>query len=467
MVDPRVFRTYDIRAVVPALVDENSIYHGKVGSTDSFQAPLEEEGVRRIGQGLARFFGAREVAVGHDARLSSPAWRDALAEGLRSEGVDVLDLGLTSTDMVYYASGRYQVPGVQITASHCTRELNGMKIVRAGAHVVGRGSGMEDLARLVLEEKFTGSARPGRLERRCLLDEYVDHVLGLVDLTEMRPMRMAADAGNGVGGVVAEAIAARLPALTLDGMCMEPDGTFPNHEANPFEAENIQHLIARVAEGGYDFAAAWDGDADRVVFLDERGSPIAGDFITALVARYFLELHPGSAIVYDLRSSWVVRDWVLRLGGEPVEERVGHSFIKQTMRARNAVFGGEVSGHYYFRDHFYADNGFLPWLAVMRMLSAADSPMSGLIAGLGEYYISGEINSTVPDCDAALKRLGEAYRDAAEISWKDGISVVYPDWHFNVRPSANDPVVRLNLEARTREEMERRRDEVLALIRAA
>lgn len=464
MVDPKVFRAYDIRAIVPDLVDETSVYYGKVGEAGTYQAPLDLEGVEAIGRGLAVLFASSTVAIGHDARLSSPEWAKALASGFMMQGVDVVDLGLTTTDMIYYMSGKHNVPAVQITASHCTKELNGMKIVRAGAHVVGQGSGMEDLRDIVLGSRFPAASRRGSRTTRRILDEYVDHLMQFVNPQEIGSFRIIGDAGNGVGGIVASAVAERIPNIRLEAMYFEPDGRFPNHEANPFEVENIRELIARVPAEGADFGVAWDGDADRVYFLDETGGFIPGDFITTLVARAFLEEHPGAAIVYDIRSSWAVRDWVTRLGGRPIVERVGHSYIKQTMRRENAIFGGEVSGHYYFRDHFYADNGFIPWLKVMTMLSRQKVSMSELVASLGPYYLSGEINSTVPDVQAVIQRIAARYADA-EISYLDGITVTYPDWHFNVRPSANDPVVRLNLEAKSREMMEQKRDEVLALIR--
>jgi len=464
MVDPKVFRAYDIRAIVPELVDESSVYYGKVGQAGTYQAPLDLKGVEAIGKGLAVLFGSNLVAIGHDARLSSPDWAKALATGLMAQGVDVLDLGLTTTDMIYYMSGKHNIPAVEITASHCTKELNGMKIVREGAHVVGQGSGMEELRDIVLAGRFPAPSRHGTLTTRNILTEYVDHLMQFVNVEEIASFHIIGDAGNGVGGIVAQAIAERIPSIRLDAMYFEPDGRFPNHEANPFEVENIRELIARVPRDGADFGVAWDGDADRVYFLDETGAFVPGDFITTLVARAFLEQYPGAAIVYDIRSSWAVRDWVVRLGGRPIVERVGHSYIKQTMRRENAVFGGEVSGHYYFRDHFYADNGFIPWLKVMTMLSRQHVTLSALVASLGPYYLSGEINSTVQDVGAVIKRLAERYSDG-EISYLDGITVSYPDWHFNVRPSANDPVVRLNLEARSREMMEQKRDEVLALIR--
>jgi len=463
-VDSKVFRAYDIRAIVPDLVDASSVYYGKVGLAETYQAPLTPEGVEQIGQGLAEFLGAGPVVVGHDARLSSPAWAEALAAGIVRQGLDVVAIGLATTDMVYYASGHLGLPAVEITASHCSKELNGMKIVRAGAHVVGQGAGMERLRDLVTAGGFVDAPQPGKVTHRDLLGDTIAHLMRFVDAEAIRPMKIVADAGNGAGGPVAQAVFARLPQLAVTEMLFMPDGRFPHHDPNPFERENIEPLVARVRAEGADMGVAWDGDADRVFFVDERGEPVPGDFITALVARQMLARHPGAGIVYDLRASWAVADWVRRAGGRPIPERVGHSYIKQRMRAENAVFGGEVSGHYYFRDHYYADNGFIPLLCVLQMLSESQGTLSELVAGLGDYYVTGEINSTVPDVGAVLERLKARYADGRQ-DFTDGISVEYPDWRFNVRPSANDPVVRLNLEARTPEAMDARREEVLALIR--
>ena len=463
-VDPKVFRTYDIRALVPDLVDETSEYFGRVGDPDAFQAPLNADGVEQIGRGLADLFDAPVAAIGYDARISGPEWAAALARGMNSQGVDVLDIGPASTDMVYYVSGARNIPAVEITASHCPKELNGMKIVRAGARIVGMGSGMEDLRDLVASGKYRDAARRGKVIKADILPEYTDHLMKFADVKEIRPFRIIADAGNGIGGVPARALFRRMPQLNITELFFEPDGRFPNHGPNPFEPENIELLVEKVRSERADFGVAWDGDADRVFFVDEKGTPIAGDFVTTLVARHFLRRDPGAAIVYDLRASWAVRDWVSRLGGTPVAERVGHSYIKQTMRAKNAVFGGEVSGHYYFRDHYYADNGYIPLLSILQMLSEQNITLSALVASLGEYYVSGEINSTVKDTKAAIERIKSRYADGKQ-DFRDGISVDYADWHFNVRPSANDPLIRLNLEAPSQEEMERRRDEVLAVIR--
>ncbi len=463
-VDPKVFRSYDIRALVPELVDESSEYYGKVGQADTYQAPLEPDGVEEIGRGLAEFFGAPQVAIGYDARISGPAWADALARGLARQGVNVLNIGRATTDTIYYVSGKYNLPAVEITASHSPKELNGMKMVRAGAQVIGMGAGMEELRDLVMAGSFSEAKQQGTVTHKDVLQEYADHMMNLIDPSALRSFTLVADAGNGVGGLPAHALFTRMPMLKTTELFFDPDGRFPNHGPNPFERENIEQLVEAVQKEKADFGVAWDGDADRVFFVDEKGNPIPGDFVTTLVARHLLRINPGAAVVYDLRASWAVQDWVNKSGGTPISERVGHSYIKRTMRAHNAVFGGEVSGHYYFRDHYYADNGFIPLLSMLQMLSENNITMSELVASLGQYYISGEINSTVASTEAVLNRIKSRYSDA-KLDFRDGIVVEYPDWHFNVRPSANDPVIRLNLEARSQQDMEKKRDEILALIR--
>ncbi len=464
-VDPKVFRTYDIRALVPDMVTPDSEFYGELNNPDAFLATLTAAQVEQIGRGLGELLDTDTVVIGHDARLSGPAWADALARGLAQQGVNVVLIGYATTDMVYYASGKMNVCAIEITASHSPKELNGMKIVRPGAQVIGMGSGMEQLRDIVVSNQFREGRPQGSITRKDILAESIDHLMQFIDVDSVKPFTIVADAGNGVGGPAAHALFARFPQLKVTELFFEPDGNFPNHGPNPFEHENIEPLVAAVKAQKADFGVAWDGDADRVFFVDENGTPISGDVITTLVARHFLKMHPGSTIVYDLRASWAVRDWVSKLGGVPVSERVGHSFIKRRMRAENAVFGGEVSGHYYFRDHFYADNGYIPLLSLLQMLSESGSTLSQLVAGLGAYYISGEINSTVPDVNAVLNRIQTQFGDG-DIDLRDGITIEYPDWHFNVRPSANDPLIRLNLEARSQDEMERKRDELLAIIRA-
>ena len=463
-VDPKVFRTYDIRALVPGMVTPDSEFYGELNNPDAFLATLTTEQVEQIGRGLGDLLDGETVAIGHDARLSGPAWADALAKGLSQQGANVILLGYATTDMVYYASGKMNVCGVEITASHSPKELNGMKIVRPGAQVIGMGSGMEQLRDLVTSGNFAQGRPQGSITRKDILTESTDHLMQFLDPAQVKPFTIVADAGNGVGGLAAHELFARFPQLSVTELFFEPDGNFPNHGPNPFEHENIEQLVSEVQSRKADFGVAWDGDADRVFFVDETGTAISGDVITTLVARHFLKINPGATIVYDLRASWAVRDWVSQLGGNPVSERVGHSFIKRRMRAENAVFGGEVSGHYYFRDHFYADNGYIPLLSLLQMLSESGQSLSELVAGLGAYYLSGEINSTVPDTQSVLERIQTLFADG-DIDRRDGITVEYPDWHFNVRPSANDPLIRLNLEARSQADMERKRDELLAIIR--
>lgn len=464
LVDPKVFRTYDIRALVPELVDESSEYFGRVGASDTFQAPLTLEGVEEIGRGLAQLLEGEMIAVGYDARLSGPDWAASLAKGMTRQGVDVLDIGQATTDMIYYVSGKRNIPAIEITASHSPKELNGMKIVRAGAQIVGMGSGMESLRDIVASGDHNTTGREGVVVRENILEEYISHLMQFIAKDEVKPFRIVADAGNGIGGIVAHPLFAQFQQLQVTELFFEPDGRFPNHGPNPFEPENIELLIHKVREEKADFGVAWDGDADRVFFVDETGTAISGDFITTLVARHFLKRDPGAGIVYDLRASRAVRNWVSQLGGRPISERVGHSFIKQTMRRENAVFGGEVSGHYYFRDHFFADNGYIPLLSILQMLSEQNLKLSELVSSLGEYFVSGEINSTVKSTEAVITRLTKLFADGDQ-DFRDGITVEYPDWQFNVRPSANDPVIRLNLEAKSLAEMEMKRDQLLVLIR--
>jgi phosphomannomutase len=465
MVSPRAFRDYDIRGIVPELVDERSIYYGKLDDPNAYQAPIATEDVYKIGQGLAEFFGAEKIIVGHDARLSASDWTQSLTDGITTQGVGVIQIGMTSTDMVYYAAGAHKLPAVEITASHLTWELNGMKMVGPSVSVVCKGEGMEELRDIVLADNFKPAAAKGTVEQKDITGEYTDHVCRFADLAKLKPVKIVADAGNGVGGVVADRIAARFPQIELDRLYFEPDGNFPNHDANPSLLENYKLLMERIPESGADFGIAWDGDADRVAFFDECGHFVPGDFATAIMARHFLQEHPGEAIINDVRSSWVVRDWVKKLGGTLWTQRVGHSFMKHIMREKNAIFGGEVSGHYYFRDNFYADSGMIAWMVLMMMLSNQDVKMSKLVSDLGPYFVSGEINSDVPSVERAIERIARRYADANNISRLDGISIEYDDWHFNVRPSANDPVLRLNLEALDRAKMEQKTDEVLGVIR--
>ena len=313
-VDPKVFRTYDIRALVPDMVTPDSEFYGELNNPNAFLATLTAAQVEQIGRGLGDLLDTDTVVIGHDARLSGPVWADALARGLARQGVNVVLIGYATTDMVYYASGKMNVCAIEITASHSPKELNGMKIVRPGAQVIGMGSGMEQLREIVVSSQFREGKPQGSITRKDILAESIDHLMQFIDVDTVKPFTIVADAGNGVGGPAARALFARFPQLTVTELFFEPDGNFPNHGPNPFEHENIEQLVAAVKAQKADFGVAWDGDADRVFFVDENGTPISGDVITTLVARHFLTMHPGSTIVYDLRASWAVRDWVSEIG---------------------------------------------------------------------------------------------------------------------------------------------------------
>ncbi len=443
---PGIFKAYDIRGIYPT--------------------ELNEEGAYAIGRAFVTFLQAREVIVGHDMRLSGPAIFDAVTRGIMDQGADVVNIGLVSTDQYYFACTRLGLPGMMVTASHNPKQYNGFKMVRQMPYLLSGAEGIQDLRRIVENDAYAPTTRTGSMRALDLSDEFVTFVLGLIDsdILERRRLKVIADTGNGTVGPILQRVYGRLP-IDFIGMYLEPDGNLPNHGLDPLMPENRAELERRVVEEGADAGFAFDGDGDRFFVIDDRGRFIAGDFLTALLGRYLLRRAPGSKIVYDVRASWAVRDLISAAGGVPLIERVGHAFIKRRMANENALFGGEVSGHYYFRDFNFADSGIIPSLLVMEMLAGSDQSLSAMLASLEEkYFISGEINSTVANPKERLEALAAAYADGV-IEWIDGISVTYPTWHMNVRASNTEPLIRLNLEATTREEMERRRDEVLAIIR--
>ncbi len=443
---PSIFKAYDIRGIYPT--------------------ELNEEGAYAIGRAFVTFLQAREVIVGHDMRLSGPAIFDAVTRGIMDQGADVVNIGLVSTDQYYFACTRLGLPGMMVTASHNPKQYNGFKMVRQMPYLLSGAEGIQDLRRIVENDAYAPTTRTGSMRALDLSDEFVTFVLGLIDsdILERRRLKIIADTGNGTVGPILQRVYGRLP-IDFIGMYLEPDGNLPNHGLDPLMPENRAELERRVVEEGADAGFAFDGDGDRFFVIDDRGRFISGDFLTALLGRYLLRRAPGSKIVYDVRASWAVRDLISAAGGVPLIERVGHAFIKRRMANENALFGGEVSGHYYFRDFNFADSGIIPSLLVMEMLAGSDQSLSAMLAPLEEkYFISGEINSTVANPKERLEALAAAYADGV-IEWIDGISVTYPTWHMNVRASNTEPLIRLNLEATTREEMERRRDEVLAIIR--
>jgi phosphomannomutase len=448
MLDPKVFKAYDVRGIYPT--------------------ELDEEGAYAIGRAYVEVFEPRKVAVGRDMRLSSPQMAAALMDGLSDAGADVLDLGMAGTEMVYFAVGDLQLDGgVAVTASHNPKEYTGMKIVRRGALPVGGESGLLDVrdkALQITEKSQVGS--PGRVEQYDIWPAYVERVLSFIDVERLKPLRVVIDAANGMAGVMLPPVLERLP-IDARPYFFEPDGSFPNHEPNPLLPENREFIIAKTLEEQADLGVAFDGDADRCFFVDDIGEFVPGDFVTALLAESILEKEPGANVIYDVRASWAVPETIERAGGVPLINRVGHAYIKHRMRKEDAAFGGEVSGHYYFRDFSQADSGVVPFLLMLELISKRGPKLSEILQPYRErYFLTGELNTPVADVPLKLQELKERYGADGKVSHLDGISVDFDDWHFNVRPSNTEPLLRLNLEARSQEDMERKRNEVLNIIRS-
>jgi phosphomannomutase len=439
----RIFKAYDVRGVVP----------------DDLDAEL----ARRIGAAFASWTRLPSMLLGRDCRLSSPELASAIADGARSRGVDVVDLGLASTDLVYFASGSLDLPAVMITASHNPKDYNGLKFCLPGARPVGEETGLREIRRLVEDGMPAADVEAGRLERRDLLDAYVDHVLSFVDVGSMRPMTVAVDTANGMGGLVVPPVMARLP-VTLHHLYADLDGTFPNHPADPIDPENQRDLKSAVLERRADVGLAFDGDADRVFLVDERAEDVSGSLLTALVARAMLREEPGAKVVHNLICSRIVPETIRAEGGIPVRTRVGHSFIKQVMAETGAIFGGEHSGHYYFRKNYRADSGLIAAVVALGELSAAEQPLSELLAPFRKYFDSGEINSRVDDQAGRIERIASSLADGHQ-DRLDGLTVEYRDWWCNVRPSNTEPLLRLNVEATTPELLAEKTAIVLDLIR--
>jgi phosphomannomutase len=441
-----IVKAYDIRGVVP---DQ-----------------LDEQVARAVGAAFARVTGAERIVMARDMRESSAPLAAAFAEGVTAQGADVLDAGLGSTDLLYFASGSLDLPGAMFTASHNPARYNGIKLCRAGAAPVGQDTGLREI-RALAEQDLEPAARRGRVEQRDLLPAYADYLLGLVDLAGIRPLTVVVDAGNGMSGHTVPAVLG--PPLTVVPLYFELDGSFPNHEANPLDPANLRDLQAKVVEVGADVGLAFDGDADRCFVVDERGRPVSPSAITGLVAARALAEHPGDTVIHNLITSRAVPEIIRERGGVPVRARVGHSFIKQVMAETGAVFGGEHSAHYYFRDFWRADTGMLAALHVLAALGRSDLPLSALTAEYERYAGSGEVNSTVADVPGRTAAVEEEFgkRDGATVDHLDGLTVSLPDgsW-FNLRPSNTEPLLRLNVEAPDEASMTELRDAVLALVRA-
>jgi phosphomannomutase len=445
MLDPKVFKAYDVRGLYPGELDEAGAY--------------------AIGRAYVEQFGATRIAVGRDMRLSSPSIAESAREGAADAGAEVLDLGLVGTEMLYFAVGDLELDGgIMVTASHNPKEYTGMKIVRAGALPVGGESGLLDVRERALAAAWEERPR-GAIRAEDIWSGFVDRVLSFVDVSSLRPLRIVVDAANGMAGTMLPPVLERLPMLDVVRCYFQPDGSFPNHEPNPLLPENRQFIIERMQAEGADFGVAFDGDADRCFFVDDSGEFVPGDFTTALFAESILEREPGGKVIYDVRASWAVPEAIEAAGGVPLVNRVGHAFIKQRMRDVGAVFGGEVSAHYYFRDFSQADSGTVPFLLMCELVSRRGS-LSEVLAQLrARYFITGELNTPVADVPGKLTELEARFGPEGTVSHLDGLSVEAADWHFNVRPSNTEPLLRLNLEARSQALMDAKRDEVLAVIR--
>ena len=444
-VDPAIFNAYDIRGVYPEQL------HG--------------ETARAIGRAFITLLKAREVVVGRDMRLSGPDMFGSLVEGLTEQGADVIDIGMVSTDQYYYACATLERPGLMVTASHNPPEYSGFKMVSHMPYLLSGDEGIQDLRRIVEDDGYAESAGQGAVHQRDMAEGFTAKVLSLIDPPQLAPLKVVADTGNGMVGPILERVYQHLP-VDLTGMFLEPDGSLPNHGLDPMKEENRAALQERVKEEGADVGFAFDGDGDRFFAIDDRGRFVPGDFLIALIGSYLLEREPGAKIIYDVRCSWAVPDMIQRAGGTALIERVGHSFIKPRMFEEGGMFGGELSGHYYFRDFFGADSGIVPSLLIMEMLSRKGVKLSKLLAPLEqEYFLSGEINSQVEDPTGKIEALKEEY-GSGKVEQIDGISVSYEDWHFNVRASNTEPLLRLNLEGKSQQVMEEKRDELLGFIRS-
>jgi phosphomannomutase len=439
-----VVKAYDIRGRVPDELDADLVY--------------------LIGRAAAVELATSSMVVARDTRVSSPELAEAFMRGVRAEGITTIDLGLASTDLLYYASGRLHAPGAMVTASHNPAAYNGLKLCRAGAEPVSLDTGLASIRDRIAAGAFGGATEGGSHRQLDLLDDYADHVRTFVDRDALRPLRVAVDAANGMAGLVVPAVFATLP-FELVELYFELDGTFPNHPASPIEPENLRDLQRLVVERSCDIGLAFDGDADRMFCVDERGELVSPSLVTAVIAERLLQQEPGATVLYNLICSRIVPETIERAGGVPVRTRVGHSFIKSIMAETSAVFGGEHSGHYYFRDNFRADSGLISALVLLEALSAGGGTMSQLMAPYDRYVQSGELNSQVADQKSAIETVAGAFAGRAEADYADGLTLAAQTWWFNLRPSNTEPMLRLNVEAEDVATMQAVRDEVLALIR--
>jgi phosphomannomutase len=444
-IDPSIFKAYDLRGTYPDQINK--------------------EVARQIGRGLVGYLRPKSVVVGRDMRLSSPEVREGLIEGITAGGADVVDIGLVSTDCMYFSVGKYRYEaGVMITASHNPPEYNGFKMCRRDAVPLSGEAGLDRIQEMVLKNDFPAAPKSGRIEERDVDDDYVDHILSFVDRKRVKPFKMVIDAGNGMAGKIVPKLFAHLPCKVIP-MFFELDGSFPNHPASPIEPENIAPLRERVLKEKADLGAAFDGDADRMFLVDQNANPLGGDMVTALVAKSLLRKEKGATILYNLICSKAVPELIGSEGGKAIRTRVGHALIKPLMKEHNAVFGGEHSGHFYFRNNWFADSGLIALVVCLELISEEGRPLSELVRSIDTYVRSGEINSRLENIPQKMSQIEKHYSDG-KIDHLDGLTVDFGEWWFNLRPSNTEPLLRLNVEAASKEMLDRKTAELLKLIRS-
>lgn len=447
-IDPSIFKAYDIRGI--------------------YGQNLNEDIASGVGKAIAAILKPQSIIVGYDGRISSPPLVNALINGLTSVGVDVVRVGQVSTDMYYYACATKQLPGIMVTASHNPPEYNGFKMVRKIPYLLSGDEGIQDIREIIESGNFPPAAKkPGKITNLHITAGFIQKILSLVDVPKLKHMRVIADTANGMVGPALTELFKHIPQIELTPMYFEVDGTFPNHGGDPLVAENRAELQNRVAKEGYDLGFAFDPDGDRFFCIDKKGRFVAGDFLTAILSEYFLAKHPGATIIYDVRASLAVKDTIEKKEGRALYNRVGHAYIKKRMSDEKAIFGGEVTGHYYFKDFFGCDSGLAPMMYLLDMLSNSQRSLDQIVDEYqGKYYISGEINSQVADVQAVLAKIKKRYAAKANnLIEIDGVTIENTDWRFNVRGSNTEPLIRLNLEATNQELMEKKRDELLKIIR--
>lgn len=443
-INPVIFKAYDIRGTYPDQLSEETAY--------------------KIGRAFVEYLGCKEVVVGQDMRLSSPDLFQHLSRGITEAGADVIDIGLCSTDALYFAVGKFAYDaGIMITASHNPKEYNGFKMCRNEAVPLSGQEGIEQIKQIILKGDFQPAAKKGTLRHRNIIEQYIQHVLSFIDVKKIKPFKIVIDAGNGMAGLLAPKLFEHLPGQLVP-MFFELDGSFPNHPPSPIEPENIAPLQKRVLEEKADLGVAFDGDADRMFIVDQKGKVLGGDIVTALVAKSILKREKGAAILHNLICSKTVPETIRQNGGKPIRTKVGHALIKPLMKEHKAIFGGEHSGHFYFRENYFADSAFIALVVCLELFSEEDKPISELVQSIDPYFRSGEINSRVTDIPGKIKELQKAFGDG-KVDFLDGLTVEYPDWWFNVRPSNTEPLLRLNLEAHSPELLQEKTALVRQLIR--